>query len=202
VPAHLLEGQLSTGAAELFDALVAVVRAAGARVCDVEVPGLEAAPRIQTPVGWPQAYLVHRAALEADPESYGPQVRDALELGARITAAEHLIALEDRARLAGALAETFRRDALDGLLLPAAPFEAPPLGAAEVVLPKGRMLFRDAVLPLLAPFSLTGLPTASVPMGQVHDLPINVQLVGPRGADDATLRHARWLEQRIAEARA
>ncbi len=201
VPAHLLEGQLSAGAAEVFDALVKALREAGARVRDVEVPGLEAAPRIQTPVGWPQAYLVHRTALQADPEAFGPQVRDALELGARITAAEHLTALEDRARLADALAETFRRDGLDGLLLPAAPFEAPPLGTLEVDLPRGRLLFRDAVLPLLAPFSLTGLPTASVPMGHVRGLPINVQLVGPRGADDATLRQAHWLHQRITEAR-
>lgn len=62
------------------------------------------------------------------------------------------------------------------------------------------MLFRDALLPLLSPFSLTGLPTASLPMGRVHGLPINVQLVAPRGADDAALRHADWLQQRVADA--
>ena len=66
-----------------------------------------------------------------------------------------------------------------------------------MVLQYGSVPFRNAVLPLLAPFSLTGLPTVSMPMGRIHNLPINVQLVGPRGADDVTLRHADWLQQRI-----
>ena len=200
VPARFLQGRLCLGAAEVFAALVDAARAAGARVVDVDVPGLETAPRIQTPVGWPLAYLVHRTTLETDPDAFSPPVRAALELGGRITAVEHLTALEDRARLAAALAESFRQDALDALLLPAAPFEAPKLGTSEVVLPTGNMLFRDAVLPLLAPFSLTGLPTASLPMGRVHGLPINVQLVAPRGADDAALRHADWLQRRVTEA--
>jgi len=176
------------------------VRQAGGRVIDVDIPGLDSAPQIQTPVGWPQAYLVHRAALEADPDGFSPQVRAALELGARITAAEHLIALEDRARLAAALAATLRENELDGLLLPAAPFEAPKLGTAEVDLPLGTMLFRDAVLPLLAPFSLTGLPTASLPMSRRANLPINVQLVGPRASEEATLQYAEWLEQLVGAA--
>ena len=197
VPVRFLQGRLSSGAAEVFDALVSAVRDTGARVADVDISGLEAAPSIQTPVGWPQAYLVHQAALEADPDSFSPQVRAALELGGRITAAEHLTALEDRARLAAALASSFQQHALDGLLLPAAPFEAPKLDTSEVVLQYGSVPFRDAVLPLLAPFSLTGLPTVSMPMGRIHNLPINVQLVGPRGADDVTLRHADWLQQRI-----
>lgn len=198
VPSSFLEGRLAPGAADVFTALLATLREAGARIVDIEVSGLDAAPRIQTPVGWPQAYRVHRAALEAEPDSFSPPVRAALELGRRITAAEHLQALEDRAQLAAGLAECFRRDHLDALMVPAAPFEAPKLGTSEVTLPAGRMPFRDAVLPLLAPFSLTGLPTVSLPMGRIGGLPVNVQLVGPRGADDTTLDIAEWVEQQAA----
>lgn len=200
VPTRFLQGRLSPGAVEVFAALVDAARTAGARIVDIDVPGLEEAARLQTLAGWPLAYLLHRTTLETDPDAFGPQVRAALEFGGRITAAEHLAALQDRDRLAAALAESFRQDALDALLLPAAPFEAPKLGTSEVVLPNGPMLFRDALLPLLSPFSLTGLPTASLPMGRVHGLPINVQLVAPRGADDAALRHADWLQQRVADA--
>lgn len=45
------------------------------------------------------------------------------------------------------------------------------------------------------PFNLTGNPVVSVPVGRVNGIPVGVQIVGPRLADQQVVAVARWIEQ-------
>ena len=53
---------------------------------------------------------------------------------------------------------------------------------------------REAVLGMTAPFSYVGLPTLSLPFGQVDGLPGSLQIVGARDQDAALLALGRWFE--------
>jgi aspartyl-tRNA(Asn)/glutamyl-tRNA(Gln) amidotransferase subunit A len=194
VPMSFLEGRLISEVEAAFIQLLRRLTEAGAQVREVDVPRLGSAPTIQTPVGWPEAHMVHHAVLATSPEDFSPQVRASLEMGGRITAVEYLRATAERKRLAADLADCFQDAGADAIVMPAAPFPAPRLGSTEVTLPSGTVAYRDAVLPLLTPFSLTGLPTVSLPMAWLDGLPVNAQVVAPRGADSAALDIAAWVE--------
>lgn len=80
------------------------------------------------------------------------------------------------------------------MLLPTAPVPAPRRGTTEVELERGTVAFRDAVLPLLAPFSIAGVPALSLPFAETQGLPLGVQVVTRRGHDAQALEIGRWLE--------
>jgi aspartyl-tRNA(Asn)/glutamyl-tRNA(Gln) amidotransferase subunit A len=65
------------------------------------------------------------------------------------------------------------------------------------------MPYRLALIPFNSPWSLAGLPTASVPAGFVDGLPVGLALTGRPYAEAAVLtsahalqRATRWHEQR------
>jgi aspartyl-tRNA(Asn)/glutamyl-tRNA(Gln) amidotransferase subunit A len=69
--------------------------------------------------------------------------------------------------------------------------------------------YRRALIPFNSPWSLAGLPAASVPCGFVDGLPVGMALVGRRGADATVLGTARayqavtdWHDRRPAAAAA
>ncbi|WP_109512314.1 amidase [Pseudomonas ovata] len=50
---------------------------------------------------------------------------------------------------------------------------------------------------LVRPFNLSGHPALSIPLGSPHGLPVGLQLVGAKGADEALLAAAGLLLQRL-----
>ncbi|MGH8464272.1 MAG: amidase family protein, partial [Pseudomonas sp.] len=52
---------------------------------------------------------------------------------------------------------------------------------------------------LVRPFNLSGHPAVTLPLTSAQGLPVGLQLVGAKGADEALLAAATLLLQRIAE---
>ena len=192
VPWRFLDGRLGVGVRECFGRLVDRLGAAGARVVDARLPDVEALLSGYNPLTRPEAAWVHRAALEQDPDLFTPSVRDALLEGRRYSALDYLAARQVRADARRRLAAEL--SGFDALLLPGAPVPAPPRGTVEVELESGRVPHRTAFLPFTLPFSVTGVPAVTLPMGLVDDLPVGVQLVAGLGADARLLDLAGWVE--------
>jgi aspartyl-tRNA(Asn)/glutamyl-tRNA(Gln) amidotransferase subunit A len=194
VPWRFLDGRLGTGVRAAFGQLVDRLGAAGARVVDVDMPDVDALLAAYAPLTRPEAALVHRAALDRDPDLFTPTVRDALLEGRRVPAVEYLRAREVRRAARRHLDAVL--SGVDAVLLPTAPLPAPALHAEEVEVEGGRLGHRAAFLPFTAPFSMTGVPAVTVPAGEVDGLPVGVQLVGAAGADAHLLDLAAFVESR------
>ncbi|GAA2255959.1 amidase [Streptomyces ruber] len=123
-------------------------------------------------------------------ELLDPGLREIAAIGARLTALDHLAALDVRAglgRRTGRFHETY--DVLVTPTLPITAFEA------GVEVPRGSGHHRwTGWTPFTYPFNMTQQPAATVPVGLDGDgLPIGMQLVAARHRDDLVLRVAHTL---------
>ena len=59
------------------------------------------------------------------------------------------------------------------------------------------MSYLEGTISMTAPFSLTGNPVVSMPVGVVDGLPIGVQLIGKRWQDERLLDHCQIIENII-----
>ena len=115
------------------------------------------------------------------------QLRAQIERGREVRAPDYLRALSQVAPLNESFVELFEQR-YDAILTPAAPSAAP----------KGLASTGDPAFCTL--WTLCGMPAISLPLLQgASDLPIGVQLVGPRHGDARLLRTARWLAAKMAE---
>ena len=96
------------------------------------------------------------------------------------------------ARRAASWSERF-----DLLVLPTAPFPAPPLGVLGPLVTEDHPEYeRRAPALFTLPFDITGEPAVSLPLHWTPEgLPVGVQLVAPYGCEDVLFRVAAQLEQ-------
>ncbi len=184
VPRRYFLDLLDPAVRAAFEAAVDRLRAAGAEPAAVDIPHAPEIPRTYRHTQLREAYAAHAATLAARGNDYSPAVRQRLELGRPVSAADYARAQEIR--------DTLRREvdaALTGreaLLLPTLAVPAPRLGAEEVAVGDRKVDVRSVTLRLTQLFNLTGHPAVSIPCGITPDgLPCAVQLVGRR---DATAR--------------
>jgi amidase len=85
----------------------------------------------------------------------------------------------------------------DVLLMPVAPWPAPPLGVMGPLVTENHPVYDRAGPCVFAlPFDITGEPAMSLPLHWTPDgLPVGVQLVAPYGREDVLFRLAAQLEQ-------
>ena len=170
----------------MFGQNIAVLRAAGALVDEIELPGRFAdahnAQRVIMAYEGAQnlgpVQRRHRSELSARLNAF-------LDEGAAIDAASHRAALEMRGRLQ----EEFARFVTghDAVITPPAPGEAP----ADLT-QTGNPTFCTI-------WTLLGVPAVSIPAGLgPRQLPFGLQVVGASQADDKTLAVAAWVEQQLA----
>ncbi len=198
VPARWLAGRLDPAVRDRFDRVLAVLRAAGASIDEVDIASMPLAWTCYTPIVRAEAAHVHARALVPGVGGFSPMVLAPLQAGQALSAGEYLAARDQRRVLRAELMRVTA--AVDALLLPTSPVPAPRRGQAEVMLEGGSKTVREAVLGQTLPFSLCGLPALSVPMGRVDGLPVGLQLVAGIDADASLLALGRWVEaQRIAD---
>jgi Asp-tRNA(Asn)/Glu-tRNA(Gln) amidotransferase A subunit family amidase len=75
------------------------------------------------------------------------------------------------------------------------PVTAPRIGDETVTLDGETIPYRLALIPFNSPWSLAGVPAASVPCGFVAGLPVALSLVGRRYAEQTVLRAAHAYQQ-------
>jgi len=111
-------------------------------------------------------------------------LREMIEEGQKVLAVDYNNALDRIDHLYAGLADIF--DDYDAIITPAAPGEAP------VIETTGNPIFSTI-------WTLLGVPAITLPLLQgENDLPIGVQLVGPRQDDGRLLRTANWLAKHVA----
>ena len=144
------------------------------------------------------AWELHRTIMEAEMaanlerewdkgrDRLSEQLRVLLERGRSVRAIDYQRALSRIAPIHESFVELFEQR-YDVILTPAA------TGAA----PRGLSSTGDPVFCTL--WTLCGMPAISLPLLQsANELPLGVQLVGPRNGDARLLRTARWLVARVA----
>lgn len=182
VPSTYFFDELDAPVAAACDAVLDVLRSAGARLVPVSLPGAEDAAAALT------ALLNAEGARNVEIDDRVDQhVRDRFELGRATTDAELAAAWATAGHWGATVAAAFQR--ADLLITPAAPCVAPRIGEAHAVT-VGRRLNRCH-----APFSLALTPALVLPAAS-QGLPAGVQLVGAPGADATVLDAGVALQQR------
>ena len=89
-------------------------------------------------------------------------------------------------------------DRVDLIAAPEMPIVAPPIGHNDVEVKGERMPYRLSLIPFNSPWTLAGLPVASMPAGFVDGLPVGLAVVG-RPRDEATVLRAVHTFQRATD---
>ena len=171
-----------------------VLEGMGATIEQVSIPMLDNVPAISNTIMLAEAAEVHLEHIRDQGDQFDPAVRDRLEPGTIIPAAQYVRA--QRARAAYCEQVDSAMATVDVLLTPTCPVGAPEIGAPMVAVgdrtePKGPMLSR-----LTRPWNLYGGPAISVPCGLTSErLPIGLQLAGRPFEDALLLQVADAYEQ-------
>jgi aspartyl-tRNA(Asn)/glutamyl-tRNA(Gln) amidotransferase subunit A len=174
--------------------VVGAVRAAidqladlGMLVNDLPLNLAEDALRASQVISMGDAAAFHAGRMKDSPEKFGVDVLSRLEWGAKNTAAQYAQARQTGKAWRHRLSEVFQQ--VDVLALPTTPVAALPLAEGTEAANAARILLKFTY-----PFSLSYLPSVSIPCGLTSDgLPIGLQLVAP--AEKTILRVAHAFQQ-------
>jgi amidase len=108
----------------------------------------------------------------------GPGVRERFIAASKLEAEDLSIPLERRARIAERIEAVLQPGTV--LCLPSSPRPAPLKGLAPDAI---EVTYRNQALNLLCMAGLAGLPQLSMPLAEVHGLPIGLSILAARGAD-------------------
>ncbi len=188
VPAGPYLEQAGAVARDAFAAQVEALRSAG---CPVrELPFLPDFDRLRISLKALNRYELARSHAELFPR-YGHRYRRetaaAVREGLAVTDRAYAAAVEARREMADRIDTLAGVAGLDGWIAPSATGPAP----------RGLGFTGDPVMSL--PWSAAGLPAVSVPAGTAPDgMPLGLQCVGPRGADEHLLCWAAGVEGVLA----
>lgn len=174
---------------------VDVVKGLGAVVKEVSWPALRYTTLAALIIVLVEAAAFHEHWLRTQGTAYHPDIALRLKWGLLLPASVYLKAQCLRSLLCRDAARLWAD--VDVLLVPATMMPAHRIGETLARLPRREMSTREALLRLMRPFNLTGLPAMSIPCGfTAGGLPIGLQIAG-RPFDEATvLRLAHAYEQR------
>ena len=191
------DAELDPGVAALTEQAISVLGELGAEIVEVSLPLFEYAQPISNAILMAEATAAHREALLTQGENLYPPVRERLEEGLFISAADYLKAQQGRQVFCGQVAELLRE--VDLLAGPAEPVTAPLLLERRVEV-NGES---RPVVPMLTKYTrvynITGSPAISVPCGFAGDgLPVGLHLAG-RNFDELTVLRAAYAYQQATE---
>ena len=196
VVGRLFEEGVDPDVARCARAALAELEALGAVLEPVEVPLLAQAGTIQQAMMLVEATAAHLPWLRSRLPDYGPDVRVRLLTGLFLPATTYVTGMRARRLYLAGLAELFGR--VDLLAAPAMPVTAPRIGEETVTAGGLELPYRLSLIPFNSPWSLGGLPAASVPCGLVRGLPVGLALVG-RPLEEATVLRAAHAFQAVTD---
>lgn len=177
----------------VYDA-IDVLKGLGAAIHEVSWPALRYTTLAALILVLVEAAAFHEPWLRTQPEAYQPDIALRLKWGLLVPAAAYLKAQRLRARICHDAARLWTE--VDVLAVPATAIAAPRLGETQVRLATRETSMREALLRLMRPFNLTGLPALSVPCGFTSaGLPIGLQIAGKPFDEATVLRVGHAYEQ-------
>jgi len=194
VPRSYFWDRLDGAVAAAVEDALALLRRLGARVADVELPGLDEALAARQVVNDAEAYAVHAAWLRERRQDYGDEVGGRLPRGADLSG-EAVARAQEQIRRFVANTHALLGEH-DVLVTPTTPtpawrFDTPQATVGGVEEPN-----RTFGLRLTIPFSALGGPSLSVPCGfSAEGLPIGLQIAGRRWDESTVLRVGHAYEQ-------
>ncbi|HEY7422754.1 MAG TPA: amidase [Gemmataceae bacterium] len=180
----LFESKADTVVTKMMDEVTDRLRARGVTVEDVNLPAsfAEVLPRHRTVMAV-EAAVFHQERLYRHPEDYGPCIGSLLEEGLKCPAPDYARCKRHQQQLRREMEECFA--GVEGLLTPATTDPAPDAGST------GDPAFNS-------PWSYTGFPTISFPVGRSPDgLPVAIQLVGRPWSEHDLFPVALWCEDAL-----
>jgi isopentenyl diphosphate isomerase/L-lactate dehydrogenase-like FMN-dependent dehydrogenase len=177
-----------------FETALEVLADLGARIVQIQVPGLEEGMATAMTIWNSEATAVHEEWLRTRPEDYDPSVRARLEKARAVKGSDYARAQRTRRRLVRELQMLF--DQVDVFATPMSGLPAPAHGAKHTVIDGQKFDVLTAFTHFSRVFNLTGSPSVSVPCGFTSNgLPIGLQLVGALFDGRTVLRAAHAYEQ-------
>lgn len=179
--------------------LIDQLAARGARVVEVELPGLAAAAHAHLVLVAGEMTAAMAAYDREHRRDFGLDVRTNLALGRSLTASDYVKAQRVRTRIMA----TFRRtlDTVDVVLTPTTGVTAPAIRSD--VLPDGESDLTTllALIRFAFPANLTGLPAITFPAGYAAGLPVGMQAIGSPWSEHVLLHLARVAEPLVPRRR-
>jgi aspartyl-tRNA(Asn)/glutamyl-tRNA(Gln) amidotransferase subunit A len=171
-----------------------VLKSLGASLHDVSWPALRYVTLAALIIVLVEASAFHEAWIRTRPHDYSPDIALRLKWGLLVPASAYLKAQRLRTLLCQEVAQLWSK--VDVLLTPATMLPAPHPSETHVRLANRQVSTREAILRLMRPFNLTGLPAISIPCGfTTAGLPIGLQLAGKPFDEATVLRVAHAYEQ-------
>ena len=173
---------------------IGLLESMGAEVKEVSYPMFNQSQAISSTVLMSEDTAYHRDLLEKDGHQIYEPVRQRLEAGLFISAAEYL-----RAQQARTIFDNQGRRLLDDVDLLAGPTEpvtAPRIMASKVMAGEQEVGVVGALTQYTRPYNINGFPAISVPCGfSDENMPIGLQLAGKPFDELSVLRAAHAYEQ-------
>ena len=200
VPTNVVLDEAQPGVLARFEAVLAQLRTAGARVEHLHIPAFDALQALTGPHGTipaAEAYVLHRDIVDGpDAARLDPRVLARIQRGATMMASDLVILQQARARL---MAQTRALLGDAWLLFPTVVHVAPLVAPLDADV----ALFNQTNLRTLRNTALLNVLDwggVSLPMGQGEaGMPLGVLVSGPAGTEDALLGVAAALEALLAE---
>jgi Asp-tRNA(Asn)/Glu-tRNA(Gln) amidotransferase A subunit family amidase len=173
---------------------IGVVRGLGASTREVSWPSLRYATLAALTIVLVEAAAFHEPWIRTRPRDYQPDIALRLKWGLLLPTPAYLKALRLRGLMCHDVARLWRE--VDVFMTPATAMAAPQPSATQVRLGHREMSMREALLRLMRPFNLTGLPALSIPCGFTSaGLPIGLQIAGKPFDEETVLRVAHAYER-------
>lgn len=178
--------------------------ALGLAVQDVTFPRIDDILGAYTAIDSAEVAANHRRLYEHHAHAYEPESKLYVEAGLFVRASTYIDAQRARAGLLRSVLDSL--EAIDVLVVPTQPMRVPHIGDTVATINGQDEDLLLAMIRLLAPFNLTGLPAISLCCGYDGEgLPIGLQIVGKPFEDEKVLRVAHayqtstpWLDRMLA----
>ncbi len=180
---------------------IKVLEGLGVDIIELDLPSAEAGHEVTLTLLTAEAGQSHQQRLAAHRENYGVDVRELLEDGLSLSAADYVKAVRVREIVKREFVGAFER--VDCILSPTAPIPAPLRSTHDLSGGSESNRIRPRLTRNTRLINLLGLPSISVPCGfaQVDDsdsekgLPVGLQITGPWWSEQTLLQVAHAYER-------
>jgi aspartyl-tRNA(Asn)/glutamyl-tRNA(Gln) amidotransferase subunit A len=157
--------------------VIEVYRKMGVEVVEVDQPYTQELIEWQRIVVQCEAYAVHQKTVEIHGQDIDEEVRERLEVSAKVPGYQYVQALQRRQELTDLYNQVF--DDVDAIISPTLPMLPTNINQREVMINGVTEGVRNSVLRFNSPTDFTGNPSMSIPCGfSASGLPVGYQLIG------------------------